>query len=80
MDGRDYTGSDLARHLGVRRSTASEHLSKLLDAGVVAMDAQGRRRRIHYSFEPDRGVTWDGRGERLLDDGQPRDRRRPRPP
>ncbi len=44
MDGRAYTGNELARHVGVAPSTVSEHLSKLLDGGIVAMEAQGRHR------------------------------------
>jgi DNA-binding transcriptional ArsR family regulator len=44
MDGRAHTGGELARHLGVSPSTASEHLSKLLDAGLVSIEAQGRHR------------------------------------
>ncbi|MEM7272176.1 MAG: winged helix-turn-helix domain-containing protein [Actinomycetota bacterium] len=44
MDGRAHTGSELARHVGVAPSTTSEHLSKLLDGGVVAVEAQGRHR------------------------------------
>ena len=44
MDGRAHTGTELARHVGVAPSTASEHLSKLLDAGMVAVEPQGRHR------------------------------------
>jgi DNA-binding transcriptional ArsR family regulator len=44
MDGRARTGSELARHVGVAPSTASEHLSKLLDASMVTVEAQGRHR------------------------------------
>jgi DNA-binding MarR family transcriptional regulator len=44
MDGRAHTGSELARHVGVAASTASEHLSKLLDASLVAVQPQGRHR------------------------------------
>lgn len=44
MSGRAHTGSELARHIGVAPSTMSEHLSKLLDAEVVAVEAQGRHR------------------------------------
>ncbi len=44
MDDRARTGGELARHAGVAPSTASEHLSKLLDAGLVAIEAQGRHR------------------------------------
>ena len=44
MDGRAHTGSELSRHVGISASTTSEHLSKLLDAGTVAVEAQGRHR------------------------------------
>lgn len=44
MDGRAHTGSELARHIGVAPSTISEHLSKLIDADVVTVEAQGRHR------------------------------------
>ncbi|MCL4118611.1 UNVERIFIED_CONTAM: hypothetical protein GTU68_042951 [Idotea baltica] len=44
MDGRAHTGGELARSVGVSASTASEHLSKLLDSEMVAVAAQGRHR------------------------------------
>lgn len=44
MDGRSHTGGELARYMSVAPSTASEHLSKLLDGGLVAAEAQGRHR------------------------------------
>lgn len=44
MDGRAYTGSELARHAGVAPSTASEHLTRLLTAGLVAVEPSGRHR------------------------------------
>jgi len=44
MDGRARTGSELARHLGLAASTVSEHLGKLLDAGLLTVEAQGRHR------------------------------------
>jgi len=44
MDGRAHTGSELSRHIGVAPSTISEHLSKLLDADIIAVEAQGRHR------------------------------------
>ena len=44
MDGRAYTGTELSRWVGVARSTTSEHLSRLLDAGMVVVEAQGRHR------------------------------------
>lgn len=44
MDGRAHTGGELANIVGVSASTASEHLSKLLNANLVAVAAQGRHR------------------------------------
>ena len=44
LDGRARTGSELARHLSLARSTVSEHLSRLLDGGLVVVEAQGRHR------------------------------------
>lgn len=44
MDGRAHTGGELARYIGVSPSTVSEHLSKLLDAGMVGVEPQGRHR------------------------------------
>lgn len=44
MDGRGRTGGELARFAGVAPSTGSEHLAKLLDAGLVTVEAQGRHR------------------------------------
>ncbi len=44
MDGRAHTGGELARHVGVSASTASEHLSRLLDAALLRVEAQGRHR------------------------------------
>jgi DNA-binding transcriptional ArsR family regulator len=44
MDGRARSVGELARLVGVVPSTASEHLSRLLDAGFVAVEAQGRHR------------------------------------
>lgn len=44
MDGRAHTGSELSRHIGVSPSTISEHLSKLLDADIASVEAQGRHR------------------------------------
>ena len=49
MDGRAHTGSELARHIGVAPSTISEHLSKLLDSHMVAVEAQGRHRYYRLS-------------------------------
>ena len=43
-DGRALPASELASAAGVARSTASAHLDKLLDAGWLAVEAQGRHR------------------------------------
>lgn len=44
MSGTAHTSGELARHAGVAASTTSEHLGRLLDAGLVATVAQGRHR------------------------------------
>jgi DNA-binding transcriptional ArsR family regulator len=44
MDGRARTGSELARHVGIGASTVSEHLGRLLDGGLLTVEAQGRHR------------------------------------
>lgn len=49
MDGRAHTGGELARYMRVSASTASEHLSKLRDGGLVAVEAQGRHRYFRLS-------------------------------
>jgi DNA-binding transcriptional ArsR family regulator len=49
MDGRALPASLLAAEAGVAASTASEHLGKLVDAGLVTVHPQGRHRyfRLH---------------------------------
>lgn len=44
LDGRAHTVGELARHAGVAVSTASEHLGRLLDGGLVVVEPQGRHR------------------------------------
>jgi DNA-binding transcriptional ArsR family regulator len=44
MDGRAWTAKELAAEAGVAASTASEHLSKLLDGGLIHGVRQGRHR------------------------------------
>jgi DNA-binding transcriptional ArsR family regulator len=44
MGGRALTASELAWHSGVTAPTASGHLAKLLDAGLLAVEKQGRHR------------------------------------
>jgi DNA-binding transcriptional ArsR family regulator len=49
LDGRAWTGGELARTAGVAASTASEHLSALVEAGLLAEDRQGRHRYVRLA-------------------------------
>ncbi len=44
LNGEALTPSELALEANVTKQTASSHLSKLVDAGLVAAEAQGRHR------------------------------------
>lgn len=44
MDGRALPAGELARAAGVRPSTASSHLSRLIKAGWIGVEDQGRHR------------------------------------
>lgn len=44
MAGRALTAGELADTAGVTKQTISAHLAKLLDAGLIAVDKQGRHR------------------------------------
>jgi DNA-binding transcriptional ArsR family regulator len=44
MSGEALTAGEMARAAGVGASTASEHLGRLVDGGLVAVVAQGRHR------------------------------------
>ncbi len=44
MDGRALTASELAAQAGVTKQTASAHLAKLTDAGLLAHEVQGRHK------------------------------------
>lgn len=44
MDGRALTAGELARVAGVTPQTASGHLARLTDAGLIVMERQGRHR------------------------------------
>lgn len=48
-DGRALTASELAAVAGVGKPTASAHLSKLLDGGLLSAEAQGRHRYYRLS-------------------------------
>jgi DNA-binding transcriptional ArsR family regulator len=45
LGGEELTAGELARRSGASSSLASSHLSKLLDAGLVSVRQDGRRRR-----------------------------------
>ncbi|MEU9184518.1 winged helix-turn-helix domain-containing protein [Streptomyces sp. NPDC048484] len=49
LDGRAWTGGELARHAGVAASTASEHLAKLVAGGLLAEERQGRHRYVRLA-------------------------------
>jgi DNA-binding transcriptional ArsR family regulator len=44
MDGRRVPASELARRAGISAQTASNHLAKLIDGGIVEVEHQGRWR------------------------------------
>ncbi|MBG0831908.1 helix-turn-helix transcriptional regulator [Planomonospora sp. ID67723] len=49
LDGRAWTAGELARHAGVAASTASEHLSLLVQGGLLAEERQGRHRYLRLA-------------------------------
>jgi DNA-binding transcriptional ArsR family regulator len=51
MADRSLTATELAAIAGVTKQTMSAHLSKLLDAALVAVDQQGRHRYFRLSNE-----------------------------
>jgi DNA-binding transcriptional ArsR family regulator len=51
MAGRALTATELAASAGVTKQTMSAHLSKLLDAALIAVDQQGRHRYFRLADE-----------------------------
>ncbi|MDT0545376.1 MULTISPECIES: winged helix-turn-helix domain-containing protein [Streptomyces] len=49
LDGRAWTAGELARLAGVAASTASEHLSRLVEGGLLAEERQGRHRYVRLA-------------------------------
>ncbi|MFE7843464.1 ArsR/SmtB family transcription factor [Streptomyces sp. NPDC057474] len=49
LDGRAWTAGELARHAGVRASTASEQLTRLVEGGLLAEERQGRHRYVRLA-------------------------------
>ncbi len=52
MDGRSLTARELAGQAGIAPQTASGHLARLLDAGLILMEPRGRHR-YHRLASPD---------------------------
>jgi DNA-binding transcriptional ArsR family regulator len=57
IDGRAWTAGELARHAGVAPSTASEHLARLVDAGFLVTERQGRHRYLRLADERVAGLV-----------------------
>jgi DNA-binding transcriptional ArsR family regulator len=49
LDGRAWTAGELAAHTHVARSTATEHLHRLVDGGLLAERRQGRHRYVQLA-------------------------------
>jgi DNA-binding transcriptional ArsR family regulator len=49
MSGTAYAAGELARHAGVSPATASSHLGRLLDGGLITVKKQGRHRYYRLS-------------------------------
>ena len=49
LDGRAWTAGELARHAGVAPSTASAHLTLLVERGLLAQERQGRHRYVRLA-------------------------------
>src|SRR3954471_20746192 len=59
LDGRAWTATELARAAGVAPSTASEHLDRLIEAGLLAQERQGRHRYVRLAGPEMAGVVED---------------------
>lgn len=51
MDGRALTASELADRAGITRQTASAHLARLTDGGLLSLERQGRHRYFRLGGE-----------------------------
>ncbi len=49
LDGRAWTAGELAKHAGVARSTATEHLDRLIGGGLLSEARQGRHRYVRLA-------------------------------
>ena len=73
LDGRALTASELAGAGGVTRPTASAHLARLVEARLLAVEAQGRHRyfrladdEVAHALEALLGVAFRSRPTRLV--------------
>ena len=57
MDGRALTAGELAEAAGVTPSTASGHLGRMLNAGLLALERQGRHRYYRIAGAPVAGMV-----------------------
>lgn len=76
MDGRARTAGELAYTAGVTPQTASSHLARLVDAGLIIVVPQGRHR-YHRLASAEAAQTLEALG--VLATGQPRRSRVPGP-
>jgi DNA-binding transcriptional ArsR family regulator len=51
IDGRALTASELAAEAGITKQTASSHLARLSEGGLLAFEAQGRHRYFRLAGE-----------------------------
>ncbi|MDH6247702.1 winged helix-turn-helix domain-containing protein [Mycobacterium sp. OTB74] len=49
MDGRAWTVGEIARYLGIAKSTATEHAHRLVDGGLLTEAHQGRHRYLRLA-------------------------------
>jgi DNA-binding transcriptional ArsR family regulator len=70
LDGRAWTAGELAEHAGVARSTATEHLHRLIAGGLLTEHRQGRHRYVQLA-DPQVAELLEDLGARLLP-GAPR--------
>lgn len=56
MDGRALTASELARQAGITPQTASGHLARMVEAGLLAVERQGRHRYHRLASEAVAGL------------------------
>ena len=52
LDGRAWTAGELAAHAGVAPSTATEHLHRLVDGGLLVEHRQSRHRYVQLAGPP----------------------------